>query len=72
VTLALRVRRRAELDLDEAYAWHEARSEGLGEAFLRAVGACFARISSYPEAFPEVANRVRRGASGASRTASAA
>jgi plasmid stabilization system protein ParE len=60
VTLVLRVRRRAERDLDEAYAWYEARSEGLGEAFLRAVGACFARISSHPEAAPEVAHRVRR------------
>jgi toxin ParE1/3/4 len=58
--LPLRVRRRAELDLDEAYEWYEARSEGLGEAFLRAVSACFARISSHPEAFPEVEHRVRR------------
>lgn len=60
MTLPLRVRRRAELDLAEATAWYEARSEGLGEAFLRAARACFARISSHPESFPEVASRVRR------------
>lgn len=60
MTLALRVRRRAELDLAEAYAWYGSRSEGLGEAFLRAASACFARISSHPEAAPTVANRVRR------------
>ena len=60
MTLRLRARRRAELDLAEAYAWYEARSEGLGEAFLRAASACFARISSSPESFPEVENRVRR------------
>jgi len=39
VTLPVRVRRRAELDVDEAYAWYEARAEALGEAFLRAVEA---------------------------------
>jgi plasmid stabilization system protein ParE len=32
----------------------------LGEAFLRNVSACFSRISSHPEAAPEIANRVRR------------
>jgi len=51
VTLPVRVRRRAELDLDEAYAWYESRAEGLGEAFLRAVDACLARIARHPEAF---------------------
>ncbi len=60
MTLALRVRRRAERDLAEAYGWYEARAEGLGEPFLRAVGRCFARIATHPEAFPEVADRVRR------------
>jgi hypothetical protein len=32
VTLPVRVRRRAELDLDDAYAWYESRAEGLGDA----------------------------------------
>jgi hypothetical protein len=27
VTLSVRVRRRAELDIDEAYAWYESRAE---------------------------------------------
>jgi len=35
VTLSVRVRRRAELDIDEAYAWYESRAESSGEAFLR-------------------------------------
>lgn len=48
MTLPVRVRRRAELDVDEAYAWYEALAEGLGEGFLRAVEACFARIVRHP------------------------
>ena len=44
MTLPVRVRRRAELDIDEAYVWYEARAEGVGEAFLRSVEACFARV----------------------------
>ena len=61
MTLPLRVRLRAELDVDEAYAWYEARVEGLGEAFLRSVDAGFARIRRHPEAYPIVqGSRVRR------------
>jgi plasmid stabilization system protein ParE len=60
VTLRLRVRRRAELDLDEAYAWYAARAEGLGEAFLRSVDACLARIQRHPEAFAVAHGRVHR------------
>ena len=60
MTLPVRVRRRAELDVDEAYAWYEARTEGLGEAFLRAVEACFARIERHPEAHVVAHGRVRR------------
>ena len=59
MTPPVRVRRRAELDVDEAYAWYEARAEGLGEAFLRAVEACFARMVRHPEAHV-VHGRVRR------------
>jgi plasmid stabilization system protein ParE len=60
VKLPVRVRRRAELDLDQAYAWYESRAEGLGEAFLRAVDACLARIARRPEAYPVQHDRVRR------------
>lgn len=58
--LPVRVRPRAERDLDEAYAWYEERAEGLGEAFLRAVAACFARIARHPEAHAVAHGRVRR------------
>jgi plasmid stabilization system protein ParE len=60
VTLPVRVRRRAELDIDDAYTWYEARAEGVGEAFLRAVEACFARIARHPEAHVVAHGRVRR------------
>ncbi|MFI5217688.1 MAG: type II toxin-antitoxin system RelE/ParE family toxin [Candidatus Limnocylindria bacterium] len=60
MTLLVRVRQRAELDVEEAYAWYESRAEGLGEAFLRAVEACFARIARHPETHVIVHDRVRR------------
>jgi len=60
VTLPVRVRRRAELDIDEAYVWYESRAEGIGEAFLRSVEACFARIARHPEAHVVAHGRVRR------------
>ena len=60
MTLPVRVRRRAELDVDDAYAWYEWRAAGLGEAFLRAVDACLARIARHPEAYAIQHDRVRR------------
>ena len=60
MTLPLRVRHRAELDVDDAYAWYELRAEGLGEAFLRAVETCLARIVRHPEAHAVAHGRVRR------------
>jgi plasmid stabilization system protein ParE len=60
VTVRLRVRRRAELDLDEAYAWYESRAMGLGELFLRSVDTCLARIQRHPEAYAVAHGRVHR------------
>ena len=60
MTLPLRVRHRAELDLDEAYAWYESRAGGLGESFLQAAEACLARIQRHPEAYALQHGRVRR------------
>ena len=36
MTLRFRGRRRAKLEVDEAFAWYELRAEGLGDALLRA------------------------------------
>lgn len=60
MTLPIALRPRAEADLDDAFRWYEARLPGLGEAFLRSVDACFARIQRHPEAYPEALPRVRR------------
>ena len=54
------LRPRAEWDIDDAYAWYEERSPGLGEVFLRSVEACFARIVRHPEAYVIADGRVRR------------
>ena len=60
MTLALRLRPRAEADLDEAFAWYERQLPGLGEAFLRSVDACLSRIARHPDAFALVHGPVRR------------
>jgi plasmid stabilization system protein ParE len=52
LTLPVRVRYRAELDLWDAWAWYEARAGGLGDAFLRAADACFERIARQPASYP--------------------
>ena len=57
---ALVVRPLAEADLDEAFAWYESRSGGLGVDFLRAVDACFAAIEATPLAYPVVYRGARR------------
>ena len=57
---ALVVRPLAEADLDEAFAWYERRSVGLGVDFLRAVDACFAAIDAAPLAYPVVYRGARR------------
>ncbi|MCP5059280.1 MAG: type II toxin-antitoxin system RelE/ParE family toxin [bacterium] len=58
--MRLSLRQRAELDIDEVYAWYESRRSGLGEAFLRSVDASFARIGREPEIYPVQHDPVRR------------
>lgn len=47
------VRPEAEADIDEAYAWYESRSAGLGDRFLDAVEETIALIGDSPQRFPE-------------------
>jgi len=54
------VRPLAAADLDEAFAWYEGRSVGLGVDFLRAVDECFAAIGAAPLAYPVVYRGARR------------
>jgi len=60
VSLPIRLRPRAEADLADAFAWYEERLPGLGTLFVRSVDACLTRVQRYPEASPEVHQRVRR------------
>lgn len=50
----------AELDLLEAQDWYDRRRWGLGNEFMFAVDACFARIELAPEAFVFSHGNVRR------------
>jgi hypothetical protein len=50
--LELRFHPRVVSDLDEAIAWYEERSEGLGESFQAAVNARFDEILVSPKLFP--------------------
>jgi len=54
------VRPLAEADIDEAFAWYESRSVGLGVDFLRAVDSCFAALEAAPLAYPVVYRGARR------------
>jgi plasmid stabilization system protein ParE len=51
MTLPLVLAPRAEDDLEDAADFYEMQQFGLGEAFLRAVDAGFARIQRYPKVF---------------------
>lgn len=54
------VRPLAEADLEEAFAWYEGRSVGLGLDFLRAADACFEGIRAAPLGYPAIYRGARR------------
>jgi toxin ParE1/3/4 len=53
VTSHFVVRPEAEADIEEAYAWYEGRSIGLGDRFLGAVGDTIDLVRAAPQRFPE-------------------
>jgi plasmid stabilization system protein ParE len=50
----------ADDDVAESYNWYERQEPGLGEEFLRSIGACIAGIQRHPEMYPVVADEFRR------------
>ena len=50
----------AELELDEAIAYHNAQRPGLGDEFLVEVLLTLERIQALPSAWPLLSNRTRR------------
>ena len=50
----------AQQDLDQAYAWYEARRFGLGEEFLSCVDACIESVCRMPKMYAVVHETYRR------------
>ena len=60
MTLELRLRPEAELDLAEAALWYEEQGSGLGDQFLDEVLAVFSTIAETPLMYPIVHRSTRR------------
>lgn len=54
------IRRRAELDLQEARDWYEGQRAGLGAEFLAAAATAIAALEELPERFPDYYRGFRR------------
>jgi plasmid stabilization system protein ParE len=51
MTYELLFKAEAEADIQEAFEWYEARADGLGADFLRAVDAALENILRHPRAY---------------------
>ena len=60
MTLELRLRAEAELDLADAALWYEEQRSGLGHQFLDEVLAAFSMIADTPLTYQVVHRRTRR------------
>ena len=60
MTLELRLRAEAELDLADAALWHEEQGSGLGHQFLDEVLATFSIIAKTPLSYQVVHRNTRR------------
>jgi plasmid stabilization system protein ParE len=60
MTLPAALSPEAEADLDEAAAWYERQSAGLGVELVSEVRNALTRIGDQPEAYPELRTGVRR------------
>lgn len=60
MSFAVRLRRAAELDVQEAQAWYEEQQAGLAEEFSHEVGAVMARLAETPLIYPVVYREIRR------------
>ena len=55
-----RLKPTARLDLEEAHAWYEEQSPGLGDRFAKDVDSTVGRLAEHPEAHAVVDGRIRR------------
>lgn len=58
--MKIRFRQEAELELQDALAWYEHCTAGLGGRFLEALDDCLDRIVRFPQAYPLVRGQARR------------
>lgn len=60
MTVTVRLREEAELDLTEAASWDESQRTGLGHEFLGSVLEALDHIGTNPDAYPVVHRRTHR------------
>jgi plasmid stabilization system protein ParE len=60
VTLELRLRPEAELDLSDAALWYEEQRPGMGQQFLDEVLTTFSKLAEAPLLYPIVHRNTRR------------
>lgn len=58
--MKLRFYEAAELEFDDAIAFYESESPGLGRKYHDAVREALARIKQFPRAFPPLSQQTRR------------
>jgi len=60
MTATVRVRARAQRDIEQAAAWYEEQRPGLGDDFLGEVEAVFENVAAHPTGYPELYRATRR------------
>ncbi len=56
----LLLRKKAEADIQETFAWYENRRESLGHVFVTEVDCALEAIQKYPKMYPKVHKSIRR------------
>ena len=56
----IRVRVRAQKDIESAARWYEAQRAGLGGEFMDEVGSAFSQIAENPKKYREIHRQTRR------------
>lgn len=60
MTYRLIIRPQAELDIQDAFEWYEAKALGLSSEFIRAVDACLSAIGRNPLAYQIIYKQARQ------------
>jgi len=50
----------AQMELDDAFTWYETQQKNLGRQFIQEFDAAVKRLSTFPQAYPEIEKGVRR------------